>query len=88
MGKEIKNKPDETRRYAGNIGNLTNVAIPIANGTSEISNDGLTAYYSDNILDYLDDDLKRKFHSLFNNTKQKMNEIADEFEKADKNASV
>lgn len=88
MASEIRNKPDEVREYAKKIGNLVNESVPVANGTSEVSNDGLTAHYSDKILDYLDEDMKKKFHSLFRNTKEKMNEVAEAFEKADKNASV
>ena len=88
MSKVIKNNPGEVRSYAAKIGALANEAIPKANGTSEVSNDGLTAYYNDKILDYLDNDLKKKFRELFKNTNEKMNEVAKAFEEADKNASV
>lgn len=88
MSSEIKNNPDETRRIANLIGDLDLTDIPKANGTSEVSNDGLTARYSDAILNCLDDDLKKNFQTLIENSQQKFNLIADDFEKSDKNASM
>lgn len=87
MSSEIKNNPDETRRIANLIGDLDLTDIPKANGTNKDS-DGLTARYSDAILNCLDENLKSSFQMLMSNSKQKFNWIADDFERADKNASM
>ncbi len=88
MGKAFKNNPDATRKHAAAIAALTNKSIAVAHGTSEVSNDGLTAKYSDRIIDFLDDDLKKSFHTLFNNSKLKLDAIAESFETMDQNMKI
>ena len=88
MAKEIKNNPQRTREIANVIGEFSNKSIPKANGESEVSNDGLTARFSDAILNLLDNDLKDSFQKLMSNSKQKFSLIADDFEKTDNNVSI
>lgn len=87
MGKEIKNSPDNTRTIATKIGDLSNKKITIANSKNKES-DGLTAKYSDLILDTLDNKIKDSFQKIIDNSKLKFNKIADDFEKSDKNSSI
>lgn len=88
MATEIKNNPDNTKRIASDIGSNAETTIPKANGTSEVSNDGLTARYSDVFLDMLDINLHNSFDELMSNSKAKFSMIAEDFEQTDKNASV
>lgn len=88
MGKEINNNPENIKKIAKQIEELSNVSISRANGTSEASNDGLTARYNDAILDMLDGNLKKAFKDVMQNSKDKFDAIATDFEQGDKNASV
>ncbi len=84
----IENDPQETRMFACKIQELAEEPVTTVHGTSEESNDGLTARYSDLIVDFLDTDIKKLFKELFKCSKEKFDAIAQDFEESDKNASA
>lgn len=88
MSDEIKNVKSSTIIIAKNIGELANTIVSKANGTSEVSNDGLTAEYSDKILDMLDIDIKTIFEKIMTSSNEKFCDIAEDFESADIEASM
>ena len=85
---QIENDPQETRKFADKIQELTEEPVATVHGTSTESNDGLTARYSDLIVDFLDNDIRKLFKELFECSKKKFDAIAQDFEESDKNASV
>ncbi len=83
MNSIIENDQEQTKLIANQIGDLATTKITKANGTSEVSNDGLTARFSDEILNHLDDNLKTYFELLLSNSNTRFNWIADNFKEAD-----
>lgn len=83
MNSIIENDQEQTKLIANQIGDLATIKITKANGTSEVSNDGLTARFSDEILNHLDDNLKTYFELLLSNSNTRFNWIADNFKEAD-----
>lgn len=83
MNSIIENNQEQTKLIANQIGDLATTKITRANGTSEVSNDGLTARFSDEILNHLDNNLKTYFELLLSNSKTRFNWIADNFKEAD-----
>ncbi len=73
----------KTKEISNEIGELSDTKTAKANGTSEVSNDGLTAKYSDLILAVLDGDLKNDFELLMTNSKERFNWISNHFEESD-----
>lgn len=88
MGMEILYKSEEVKRISAEILELNNIDITTASGKSKESNDGMTAKYSDSILNILDNDLNSSYKRLIETSNKKFNYIAENFKEADENASV
>ena len=67
---QIENDPQETRMFACKIQELAEEPVTTVHGTSTESNDGLTARYSDLIVNFLDNDIKELFKELFECSKK------------------
>lgn len=85
---EILYKSEEIKRISAEILELNNIDITTASGKSKESNDGMTAKYSDSILNFLDNDLNSSYKRLIEASNKKFNYIAENFKEADENASV
>ena len=88
MGMEILYKSEEVKRISAEILELNNIDITTASGKSKESNDGMTAKYSDSILNILDNDLNSSYKRLIETSNKKFNYIAESFKEMDESASV